>query len=334
MRGPMAGKVVAQLLKGTDWGELDVLILDLPPGTGDVQLAICQDLTLSGAVGVTTPSKLAISDARKGIEMFSSLGVQTLALVENMAYFEVRFVKVVEWPYVSALQMGLLIAICVCLQCEGGRIHYPFGKGFESFVNEEKGHLDIKLENVCKFPISTLANDATEDGDPLTLSRPKGATEELSSFELLGDIVSRELYTLPHRTSENQDLIVFHGSEETFDLVSLQLSLDDDAERPLVIRIFSESGAMQLRFAPSELRSRDPKTGEVVGSSGKSSKDATQQKKGMASVHKVDSSTKKNFPQAVEKKGKYGYQVTWADGARIIYSMLAIVKAGGGKPKP
>lgn len=91
MRGPMAGKVVAQLLKGTDWGELDVLILDLPPGTGDVQLAICQDLTLSGAVGVTTPSKLAISDARKGIEMFSSLGVQTLALVENMAYFEVRF---------------------------------------------------------------------------------------------------------------------------------------------------------------------------------------------------------------------------------------------------
>ena len=76
-------------LKGTDWGELDVLVLDLPPGTGDVQLAVCQDLELSGAVAVTTPSKLAATDARKGIEMFTSLGVPTLAAVENMAYFTV-----------------------------------------------------------------------------------------------------------------------------------------------------------------------------------------------------------------------------------------------------
>ena len=62
----------------------------MPPGTGDVQLTICQELDLSGAVGVSTPSKLAIADARKGIEMFSSIGIPTLALVENMSYFEVR----------------------------------------------------------------------------------------------------------------------------------------------------------------------------------------------------------------------------------------------------
>jgi Mrp family chromosome partitioning ATPase len=76
-------------LKGTDWGDLDVLVLDLPPGTGDVQLAVLQQLQLSGAVAVTTPSKLATTDTRKGIEMFTSLGVPTLAVVENMAYFEV-----------------------------------------------------------------------------------------------------------------------------------------------------------------------------------------------------------------------------------------------------
>jgi ATP-binding protein involved in chromosome partitioning len=76
-------------LKGTDWGELDVLILDLPPGTGDVQLALLQDLQMSGAVTVTTPSKLAWSDTRKGIEMFTGLGVPTLAVIENMAYFQV-----------------------------------------------------------------------------------------------------------------------------------------------------------------------------------------------------------------------------------------------------
>lgn len=76
-------------LKGTDWGNLDVLVLDLPPGTGDVQLAVLQQLQLSGAVAVTTPSKLSISDTVKGVELFTSLGVPTLAVVENMSYFEV-----------------------------------------------------------------------------------------------------------------------------------------------------------------------------------------------------------------------------------------------------
>jgi len=61
----------------------------MPPGTGDVQLTVCQEVDLSGAVGVTTPSKLAIADARKGIKMFSDLGIPTMAMVENMAYFEV-----------------------------------------------------------------------------------------------------------------------------------------------------------------------------------------------------------------------------------------------------
>jgi Mrp family chromosome partitioning ATPase len=89
MRGPMAGKVVTQMLKGTDWGDLDVLILDLPPGTGDVQLQVLQDVQLSGAVAVSTPSKLAVVDTVKGIGMFNSLGVPTLAVVENMSYFMV-----------------------------------------------------------------------------------------------------------------------------------------------------------------------------------------------------------------------------------------------------
>lgn len=66
-----------------------MLVLDLPPGTGDVQLGVLQELQLSGAVAVSTPSKLATSDTRKGIEMFTSLGVPTLAVVENMAYFDV-----------------------------------------------------------------------------------------------------------------------------------------------------------------------------------------------------------------------------------------------------
>lgn len=90
MRGPMTSKVVTQLLKGTDWGDLDVLLLDFPPGTGDVQLTVCQQLNLSGAVIVTTPSTLAMVDAVKGVDMFQAMDVPTLALVENMAFFSVR----------------------------------------------------------------------------------------------------------------------------------------------------------------------------------------------------------------------------------------------------
>lgn len=101
MRGPMAGRVVTQLLKGTEWGELDVLVLDLPPGTGDVQLQLCQDLELSGAVSVTTPSKLAFVDAAKGIEMFTSLGVPTLAVVENMSFFDVSINRFVMYDLVK-----------------------------------------------------------------------------------------------------------------------------------------------------------------------------------------------------------------------------------------
>jgi len=78
-----------QSRRGTDWGKLDVLLLDMPPGTGDVQLQLCQDVQLDGAVAVTTPSNVAIADVLKGIEMFNSLGVPTLSVVENMAYFEV-----------------------------------------------------------------------------------------------------------------------------------------------------------------------------------------------------------------------------------------------------
>jgi len=87
IRGPMASRVVTQLLKGTEWGSLDVLLLDLPPGTGDVQLTICQEIVADAAVAVTTPGELAKADVVKGVKMFETLGIPTIAAVENMAYF-------------------------------------------------------------------------------------------------------------------------------------------------------------------------------------------------------------------------------------------------------
>ena len=88
-RGPMAANALSQLLTETDWGEIDYMILDLPPGTGDIQLTLVQSFSLSGAIIVSTPQEVALTDARKAIGMFQqeSINVPILGVVENMSYF-------------------------------------------------------------------------------------------------------------------------------------------------------------------------------------------------------------------------------------------------------
>jgi ATP-binding protein involved in chromosome partitioning len=86
-RGPMLHSVIQQFLRGVDWGELDFLIIDLPPGTGDVQLSLMQNAPVTGAVIVTTPSTVSLDDARKAVHMFYQVKVPVLGLVENMSFF-------------------------------------------------------------------------------------------------------------------------------------------------------------------------------------------------------------------------------------------------------
>lgn len=88
-RGPMAGKALHQMIRDTHWGKLDFLIIDLPPGTGDVHLSVIQELPITGAVIVSTPQKVSLSDVQRGISMFrmDTIGIPVLGLIENMAYF-------------------------------------------------------------------------------------------------------------------------------------------------------------------------------------------------------------------------------------------------------
>jgi ATP-binding protein involved in chromosome partitioning len=86
-RGPMLHSVMQQFLRSVQWGELDYLVIDLPPGTGDVQLSLIQSVSVTGAVVVTTPSIVALADVRKAIEMFRQVHVEILGVVENMSYF-------------------------------------------------------------------------------------------------------------------------------------------------------------------------------------------------------------------------------------------------------
>jgi NUBPL iron-transfer P-loop NTPase len=288
-------------LKGTDWGNLDVLILDLPPGTGDVQLTLCQDIELSGAVGVTTPSKLAIADARKGIQMFSELGVPTLALVENMSFFE----------------------------CAEGKRHYPFGQGIQDFADTVG---DINTENICQLPLSLAANDAAERGVPWTLSRPSNAVAELEAMTQLARIVSRELLRLPFRPESSTGVVTFDDAPEMFELSSMQLCLEGG---DFLLRAFTEQGAVQRRIAPEDLRARDPRTGETLHGTGEASPALADTKVSRkVKIHRNDAfEGGRESPDRVEKKGKVGFEVTWGDGAKYIYSRRAIAMAAGGRVK-
>lgn len=88
-RGPMAGKALSQMIFDADWGELDFMLIDLPPGTGDIHLSIVQNLPITGAVVVSTPQNIALADAKKGVGMFrqETINVPVLGIIENMAYF-------------------------------------------------------------------------------------------------------------------------------------------------------------------------------------------------------------------------------------------------------
>ena len=86
-RGPMVVSAIQQLLRDVLWGELDCLVVDMPPGTGDAQLSLAQNVPLAGAVIVSTPQDLALVDARRGIAMFRKVAVPVLGIVENMSYF-------------------------------------------------------------------------------------------------------------------------------------------------------------------------------------------------------------------------------------------------------
>src|SRR3989338_6227 len=121
MRGPMVSQYVQQVLHNTDWGKLDYLFIDMPPGTGDVQLTITQSVRLSGAVIVTTPQTLSLIDVTRGILMFEKVNVPILGVIENMSYF-------------------------VCDNC--AKRHYIFGQNARQSLNERFG-----IGLLAEFPL-------------------------------------------------------------------------------------------------------------------------------------------------------------------------------------
>src|ERR1700690_3119125 len=141
-RGPMLHSVMQQFLRNVQWGELDYLIVDLPPGTGDVQLSLIQTVSVTGAVVVTTPSIVALADVRKAVEMFRQVNVEILGVVENMSYF--------SCPHCSG-------HIDVFGHGEGERMAKAFGVPFLGAVEIDP---QIRIGGDTGKPVVSLGEDA------------------------------------------------------------------------------------------------------------------------------------------------------------------------------
>ncbi|GAB4212700.1 MAG: iron-sulfur cluster carrier protein ApbC [Rhodoferax sp.] len=141
-RGPMATQALEQLLRQTNWNDLDYLIVDMPPGTGDIQLTLSQRVPMTGAVIVTTPQDIALLDARKGIRMFEKVGVPILGIVENMA-------------------------VHVCSQC--GHTEHIFGAD-----GGKKMAAEFNMDYLGALPLAMQIRVQADGGKPTVVSDPEG----------------------------------------------------------------------------------------------------------------------------------------------------------------
>ncbi len=157
-RGPMIDKAILQFLRDVLWGELDVLIVDLPPGTGDAQLSLTQRIPVSGAIIVSTPQQVALDDARKGLAMFQKVKVPVFGLVENMSYFS-------------------------CPDC--GNIHYIFGRDGAKKLAD-----DLGIPLLAQIPLETAVREDSDRGVPAVFDENTTIREE---FQRLAQTVVNRL---------------------------------------------------------------------------------------------------------------------------------------------
>ncbi|MFV0476413.1 MAG: iron-sulfur cluster carrier protein ApbC [Parahaliea sp.] len=165
-RGPMAGSALAQMLEQTLWGELDYLIIDMPPGTGDIQLTLSQKATMAGAVIVTTPQDIALLDACKGIEMFRKVAVPILGIIENMA-------------------------LHICSQC--GHEEHIFGAGGGEQVARDYG-----VPLLASLPLALSIREQADAGTPTVVAAPDSteAAAYLRAAQTIEQILSEQAQQL------------------------------------------------------------------------------------------------------------------------------------------
>ncbi|MEX0959848.1 MAG: iron-sulfur cluster carrier protein ApbC [Burkholderiales bacterium] len=161
-RGPMVTQALEQLLRDTQWKELDYLVVDLPPGTGDIQLTLSQKVPVTGAVIVTTPQDIALIDARKGLKMFEKVGVPILGIVENMSTH-------------------------ICSKC--GHEEHIFGAG-----GAEKMCKDYGVDLLGQLPLDIRIREQADSGKPTVVADPDGQVAK--TYRAMARKVAAKLATM------------------------------------------------------------------------------------------------------------------------------------------
>lgn len=279
MRGPIATRVINQLIAATDWGELDYLVVDMPPGTGDIQITVTQTLAASGAVLVTTPHPLSLIDSAKGVAMFEDLKIKPLAIVENMSYFE----------------------------CARGEIYHPFGLGGrDNFINMLDGEwrreaadkaagqgggaetgpsgVDRSLDILRRCPMHKIPLDAS-----------------VSSHSSLGPLVARSPDSkIAAVYSALADDVIREILRQQLDAQIMPSITYSESRGGVVLRYFQATQVAEFVVPTEELRLRDPKTGKR----GPVTTTSTTMLRPSADAK----------PMHFDFKGNYGVAIQWSDG--------------------
>ena len=207
-RGPMVVQALNQMLREVQWGDLDVLVIDMPPGTGDVQLTIAQQVPLSGAVIVSTPQDLALIDARKGLAMFRKVNIPVLGIVENMSTF-------------------------VCPKC--GERSDIFGHGGAKAEAEKLG-----VPFLGEVPLHMDVRATSDSGRPITASAP--ASPQAQIFRELAVRAWAELEAVQGKGMKPPALEIAHGGEA----LRVTFATKDVHELPAeLLRVMSPSAEVQ-----------------------------------------------------------------------------------------
>ena len=160
-RGPMLMGALQQMLSQVQWGQLDVLLVDLPPGTGDVQMTLSQKVHVKGAIIVSTPQDIALIDAKKGIDMFKRMDVPRLGLIENMSSF-------------------------VCNGCN--KVHHPFGHGGAKAEAEKQ-----EIPFLGEIPLDLDIRIASDGGVPMVVSKPQ-STQAKAFLDIADQLIVSEIF--------------------------------------------------------------------------------------------------------------------------------------------
>lgn len=292
MRGPMVTQLLDQFLSVTNWGQLDYLILDMPPGTGDIQLTLTQRLNITAAVIVTTPQELSFADVVRGVEMFDSVNVPCVAVVENMAYYELDKapqinVKKLKTAFLEKLaaeglgQNGVtadsladeLVRLVQTSQEDKEQVRI-FGPGHKQRLSEQWG-----IEHTFSVPLMDRIAANGDSGTPYILENPD--TPPAGIYRALASSVVSEVAKVKY-SGENDRPDVSYNKEEHF------------------LQVENES------LAPAELRRACRCAACVEEMTGRQILKPSQVSDSVA-------------PTSMSPTGNYALSVNWSDGHRSLY---------------